>query len=374
MRKVRFGIIGVGVMGMKHLGFFQSGAVENGEVVALADIDAAKLKAAQAAYPETAFELYDSADALIAAETVDAVIVSTPHYFHPPIAIKALEADLHVLTEKPAGVYTKQVKEVNAVAATSRGLYTVMYNQRTNCLYRKMREMIADGNIGELKRVNMVATDWYRPQSYYNSSDWRATWKGEGGGVLFNQAVHQLDLMQWILAQTPARVRAHCHFGKWHDIETEDDVTAYFEFSGGATGTFVTSTADVPGINRLEVLGTLGRLAVDGGKLLYTANAVDERGFCYDTDKTHGKIETTTIEVPTDGADAEHEGILNNFANAILGIEPLYVDGQEGLYAVEMMNAFLMSEWLDRPIDLPIDDDLYLELLNKHIEESERNK
>ena len=257
---------------------------------------------------------------------------------------------------------------MNAVAAKSDKLFSVMFNQRTNCVYRKMRELVQNGTLGEIKRVNWIITDWYRPQSYYDSGSWRATWKEEGGGVLFNQSPHQLDLLQWILGMMPESVRSFCHFGKWHDIELEDDVTVYMEFPNGATGVFVTSTADAPGTNRFEILGDKGKLVCEKNQLKLTLNEIGEREFNATFRESHGEPkhgEETIVE--TDGKNPQHAGILSNFANAVLGIEPLFADGKEGLNGVELMDSMLLSTWLDQKITLPIDDDLYLSELNKRI-------
>ena len=262
MDKVKFGIIGMGNMGTGHLGYFRAGKIKNGEVTAVADINPAKLEAVKEKLP-AGCACYASGDELIDRADVDAVIIAVPHYGHPPLAIRALEKGLNVICEKPAGVYTKQVKEMNAVAEKSKGLFTMMYNQRTNPLYIRMRELVAGGELGQVRRVNWIITNWFRTQFYYDSGAWRATWKGEGGGVLMNQCPHQLDLLQWICGMMPVRVRAFCHFGKWHNIETEDDVTAYLEFPNGATGAFVTTTADAPGTNRLEILCSRGKVVCE---------------------------------------------------------------------------------------------------------------
>ena len=374
MEQVRYGIIGVGNMGSSHLKNFMDGDVENAVVVALADLNQEKLNRRVLQYKDASFELYASGEELIEKANVDAVIVATPHYSHPQLSIAALKKGISVICEKPAGVYTKQVKEMNEVAKNSSALFTMMFNQRTNCVYRKMREIILSGGIGQIKRVNWIITDWYRTQSYYDSGDWRATWSGEGGGVLFNQCPHQLDLVQWVVGMSPKKVHAHCHFGKWHDIEVEDDVTAYFEYENGATGVFITSTADAPGTNRFEVCGSLGKIVCENYKLTYIKNDTDEREFCF-TEKTgFAKPKTEVIEVETDGKNPQHVGILRNFTNAILGKEELFVKGEEGLMGVELMDACMLSGWLERAVELPIDDELYLSELNKRRATSKRKE
>lgn len=367
MEKVRFGIVGVGNMGRGHAKSFLGGKVENGVLTAVCDINPERLDAIRRLDGGAELAVFTDYHALFASGLVDAVIVAVPHYFHPQISMDALAAGLHVVCEKPEGVYTKQAKELNEAAGRSDKLFTIMFNQRTNCLYRKMRELVQNGELGEIKRVNWIITTWYRPQSYYDSGDWRATWRGEGGGVLFNQCPHQLDLLQWVTGMMPARIRSFCHFGKWHDIEVEDDVTAYLEYPNGATGVFIASTGDTPGTNRFELLGNNGKLVCENDQLTFTRLGTPEREFNATYRGGFGEPEKTIIPVETDGKNPQHAGILNNFANAILGLEPLFVDGREGIHGVELMDAMLLSTWKDRTVTLPLNDDEYWEELQKHI-------
>jgi len=367
MEKVRFGIIGVGNMGSGHSKNLLAGKVENGVLAAVCDLKDSKLEAIKALEGAENVATFHDYKEMLNSGLVDVVIVAVPHYFHPPMVIDALNAGVNVISEKPAGVYTKQVKEMNEVAKKSDKLFGMMFNQRTNCLYRKMREMVQNGEIGEIKRVNWIITTWYRTQDYYDSGDWRATWKGEGGGVLFNQCPHQLDLLQWTVGMMPTKMRAFCHFGKWHDIEVEDDVTAYMEFPNGATGVFVTTTGDAPGTNRFEITGTKGRLVCEGGKLIFDKLEVDEREHCMTAKGFAAPKCERGIEVETDGKNDQHVGIMNNFANAILGLEPQFVQGVEGINGVQLMDSMMLSTWLDKTVTLPIDDDLYLAELNKRI-------
>lgn len=364
MDKVKFGIIGVGNMGFTHLGFFQNGKVHNGVVTAIADVNPEKLEAAKKELSGT-YVCFASGEELIDKADVDAVIIAVPHYSHPPLSIRALKKGLNVVCEKPAGAYTGQVKELNAVAARSKGLFTMMYNQRTNPLYIKMRELVAGGEIGDIRRVNWIITNWFRTQFYYDSGSWRATWKGEGGGVLMNQCPHQLDLLQWICGMMPEKVRAFCHFGKWHDIETEDDVTAYFEFPNGATGAFITSTGDAPGTNRFEILGSRGKVVCEKDELTVCRLNGDLQEFLSSAQDGFATPAYTTEVIRQSGEVPQHVGILNNFANAVLGLEPLYVDGREGIKCVELINSMLLSAWQNRTVSIPVNDDEYFDELQK---------
>jgi len=373
MDKVRFGIIGVGNMGKSHARKFLKNDVENAVLAAVCDKKQERLDAIRALDGGDAVVPFTDYRQLLSSGLVDAVIVATPHYYHPQMVMDALAAGLHVICEKPAGVYTKQVKEMNAAAQKSDRLFTMMFNQRTNCVYRKIREMVTGGELGEIRRINWIITDWYRSQSYYDSGDWRATWKGEGGGVLMNQCPHQLDLLQWVTDMMPTKIHAFCHYGKWHDIEVEDDVTAYLEYENGATGVFITTTGDAPGTNRLELTGNNGKLVCENGKLTFWKLETPEREFNATYKGGFGSPGVQVTEVETDGENLQHVGILRNFTNAILGREPLFVDGTEGLRGVEIMDAMLLSGFLGEAVSLPVDDEVYLAELNKR-RESGREK
>ena len=372
MDKVRFGMLGCGNIGTTHAKIFMKNQVENGVLTAVCDVNPAKIEKIKEIPGMENVATFTDYREMFASGLIDVAIIGVPHYFHPKFTIEALRAGLHVISEKPAGVYTKQVKTMINEAKKHDKLFGMMFNQRTNCVYRKMREMIQNGEIGNIKRINWIITDWYRTQYYYDSGDWRATWSGEGGGVLFNQCPHQLDLLQWVAGMMPSRVHSHCHFGKWHDIEVEDDVTVYLEYENGATGSFVTTTADAPGTYRLETTGDLGTLICEKHTLTFKKLEENERDFCKNATEGFAKPKYTTTEVETDGKNPQHSGIFNNFANAVLGIEPLFVSGEEGLNGVEIMDAMLLSTWLDKPVELPFDDELYIDILKEKIKSSRR--
>ena len=367
MDKVRLGIIGVGNMGSSHIKNALKGLMPEIEITAVADIKPDRLEWAKEQLPEV--KTFDSASALMDSGEVDAILIATPHYDHPVLAIEGLEKGLHVMSEKPAGVFTKKVREMNAVADKSDKIFGIMFNQRTNCLYRKAHELVHSGKYGEMKRVTWIITDWYRTQAYYNSGGWRATWSGEGGGVLLNQCPHQLDLWQWICGM-PEKITAVCHEGKWHNIEVEDDVMIYAEYANGATGTFITTTGDYPGTNRLEITLDRAKLICENGVLTvfeldqatsdYTANAED--GF--------GSIQYKTYEAELDGNNVQHPEVMNKFAGAILRGEPLTASGQEGINGLMISNAAFLSSWLGKTVSLPIDEDLFYNMLQEKINNS----
>ena len=372
MEKVRLGIIGFGNMGTTHAKNVTSDNCPDIVLTAIADKKEARLEAAKEAYGDIA--CFKSAEEMFDSGKIDACIVAVPHYDHTSLAIAAIKKGIHVMVEKPAGVYTKQVEEMNAVAdANPDVVFGMMFNQRTNCLYRKMRELVQSGEYGEIRRTSWIITNWYRSQAYYDSGDWRATWAGEGGGVLLNQSPHQLDLWQWICGM-PVKIHAKMKYGKWHNIEVEDDVTAYVEYANGATGTFITTTGDACGTNRFEVQMDKAKLVVEDGKLRVWEFEMTEQEFSKTNERPFANFPFKEIQVETDGLNEQHIGVMNAFANKILGKGELVAKGQEGINGLTISNAMHLSDFLDKEINLPIDDDLFEKELMKRVKNSNKVK
>jgi predicted dehydrogenase len=363
MDKVRLGIIGIGNMGSAHSLNLVDGKVPEMELTAVCDVKDTRRQWCKDNLPDTV-RIYENATEMMKSGLIDAVLVATLHYDHPRLVMEAFENGLHAISEKPAGVYTKQVREMNEASRNYDLVFAMMFNQRTNHVYRKMHELVQSGKYGQIKRVNWIITDWYRTQAYYNSGGWRATWEGEGGGVLLNQCPHNLDLMQWICGM-PTMVHSHCHEGKWHDIEVEDDVTTYMEYANGATGVFVTTTGDAPGTNRFEVTLEKAKLVCEEDKLTVYELEVNEREYCFTATEGFTKPVGKQIEVETDGLNPQHVGVLNAFAGKVLHNTPLIADGVEGINGLMLSNAMHLSAWLGKALTLPIDEDLFLEELNK---------
>lgn len=374
---VRLGIIGLGAQGGFYARAIADGKVEGMVLGAIADDDPQKKDRAAEISPDTPF--FADALALMDSGQVDAVVTTVPHYLHPQLAVDALERGLHVMVEKPAGVHTGQVERMNAAAEAHPELqFAVMFNQRNNPLYRRIKEIVDSGEIGSIIRSNWIITTWWRPQGYYDQSAWRATWGGEGGGVLVNQAPHQLDLWQWICG-VPKTVMAKVSFGFRRDIATEDEVTVLTDYGDGATGVFVTATHDLVGTDRLEIQGDSGKIVVDGSKTAtVTRYAKPEReisaglGIEDGMRAFRGEIDvkdfytTETIEFGSQWG-GQHVGVLANFAAAIESGEPLIAPGADGIMGVRLANAIHLSSWLGREVPIDFDQAEYLQLLNDRI-------
>ena len=299
---------------------------------------------------------------MYASGLIDAVLIATPHRLHVTQAVEAFGAGLHVLLEKPTGVSTQEVRLLNAEADRSGRAFGAMFNQRTNPAYRKMKRLIASGELGEIRRTSVIITDWLRAQSYYDSCAWRATWAADGGGVLLNQAPHNLDLWQWICGM-PVRVHAFCGFGRWHDIEVEDDVTAYVEYANGATGTFITCTGEAPGTNRFEVSLTGGQLVYENDRLTLAKPDVPVDRFIREYEGGYGKPGVSVTDITPNEPYTMHAGVIRAFVDHILTGAPMIADGREGLNSLMLANAMLLSTWEHATIDLPFDDARYADRL-----------
>lgn len=373
MSLIRVAVIGIGNMGAAHARTLLAGDVPGAELVAVCDVRK-EMESWVASHFPASVSYWQNAEQMMASGTIDAVIIATPHYDHPEQAIQAFQHGLHVMIEKPAGVYTKQVRKMNEAAAASGKVFSMMYNQRTNPLYIKLRDLIASGELGEVRRTNWIITNWYRSQSYYDSGGWRATWAGEGGGVLINQDPHQLDLWQWTIGMMPVRMRAFCSFGKYRDIEVEDDVTAYVEYANGATGVFVTTTGEAPGTNRFEVNGDRGKIVIEDGQLTFWRLRESEPEFNKRFTGGFGQPECWKCEVPITGTESGHPGLIRNWIDAIRTGATLIAPGEEGIHGLTLSNAMLLSTWTDNWVELPIDEELFYEHLQERIASSNTKK
>lgn len=365
MSSVRLGIVGIGNMGSVHATQVLDGSVKRCELSAVCDLNPSKMTS----YAEKIRKFTDSRE-MIRSGTIDAILIATPHYSHTTIGVDALENGLHVLVEKPISVHKNDCEKLIAAhKKNKKAVFAAMFNLRTVPLYKKIKKLVASGELGRIQRVSWTVTDWFRPESYYASGEWRATWAGEGGGVLLNQCPHNLDLIQWICGM-PSKITAFCNIGKHHKIEVEDEVTAYLEYPDGAVGTFTTTTGEAPGVNRLEIAGDNGLLVSEDDKLRFRRNETPTRKF-NDTEKSmFGKSSTWHCEIPLSGTAGQHKEIKQNFVNVILDGGDLIAPAEEGIKSVELANAMIYSSMLRETVDLPLNGNAYEKLLKKLIKGS----
>jgi len=365
LRMVRLGIVGLGNMGSGHVANMHK--IKRCKLTAVCDVDTGKL----AKYPD--FKQFEDSGEMIRSGEIDAVLIATPHYFHTTIGIDAFQNGLHVLSEKPISVHKADAQRMIDAYTDKSKVFAAMFNQRTDPHYQRIRKIVQSGELGEIARTSWIITDWFRSEVYYASGGWRATWRGEGGGVLLNQCPHNLDLFQWICGM-PSKVRAHCGFGKHHDIEVEDAVTAYLEYPNGATGIFVTTTGEAPGTNRLEIVGDRGKLVYENGKILVTRTEASVKETLVNTPDSFPSMPTWNCEVPVNGYGGQHIEVINNFVDAILDGKELIAPGVEGIRSVELANAMLYSAWTDSTVSVPLDASAYEAALLEKIATSRYEK
>ena len=363
MESVRLGLVGLGNMGRAHKANILAGKVKGLQLVAVCDL-APALQGV-----EDSLAKFTDAGAMIASGEIDAIHIAAPHPLHCEIGCEALKSGLHVMMEKPLAVHKAECEQLIDAYRDKSKVFAAMFNQRTDPLYRKLKDLIDSGELGEIRRVQWNVTDWFRTQEYYASGGWRATWKGEGGGVLLNQCPHNLDLFQWMFGM-PGEVHGFCNFGRYHQIEVEDDVSAYFRYPDGSNALFVTSTGEAPGVNRLEVVGERGLLTVEGGKIRFRRNRIPMSRFSDETLSSFGQPEVWDTTVPVHGTAGQHIEILQNFTNAILLGAELISPAVEGIHSVELANAVLYSAWTHETVKLPLDSAAYASLLQQRISQS----
>jgi predicted dehydrogenase len=365
MENVRFGVVGLGNMGLYHVETFST--LKGGSLEAICDAMPANLERAGAKTPAKRFSQYQD---MLGSGLIDAVLIATPHFLHPEIALAAFEKDIHVLCEKPLAVTVGQGRSVVEAAGRKPKLkFGLMFQMRTTALYRKIRELISEGELGEISRITWIVTDWFRTWTYFASGGWRATWAGEGGGVLINQCPHNLDLIQWLTGLTPSRITAVGFVGKTHPIEVEDEVSAILEYPNGAIGHFITSTGEAPGTNRLEICGDRGKIVAEKGKILFSRTRKSVKEVREKSKEAFAVMEAWEIDVPVGASEAEgHKVVTQNFVNAVLKDEPLIAPGVDGLKELELGNAIAMAALTRKPVELPLDSaeyDRFLEEMKK---------
>ena len=371
MKLVRLGVVGLGNIGKFHTGYLLENKISRCQLAAVSDAFAPSLEPFKG---RPHLKTFASCDDMIRSGEIDAIVIGTPHYLHTTIGIEALKRGLHVMVEKPISAHKADAERLIAVAQQHpKQVFAGMFQMRVEPRWQKIRKIIQSGELGPLVRVNWIITDWFRTEAYYASGGWRATWKGEGGGVLLNQCLHQLDMLQWLCGM-PARVRGFCQLGRFHDIEVEDNITTYMEWANGATGSFVSSTGESPGTNRLELIGTRGKIVVEGSKIVFTRNDVDMIEFSKTAKSGFAKPEVWNIEIPFENPANLHAVLMQNFVDSILDGTPLIAPGADGMGSVELANVLLYSSLSNQTIELPMDSAAWAKKLNQLIAESRHEK
>lgn len=356
---VKIGIVGLGPIGSMHADNLMAGKIPN----AVLHCACEQKPVDESNYPNV--KIFKDIDDMLANGGMDAVVISTPSFTHYPLGVKSLEAGCHTLVEKPVALCTADAEALVNAAKNAGKLCAVMLNQRTTPMYARVKELVASGELGEINRVDWTMTNWYRPDIYFTSSPWRGTWKGEAGGALLNQSIHNIDIFAWVFGM-PKKVRAWCKFGKYHSVEVEDEVCCRMELANGANATFATSTGEYPGLNRLTIAADKGFVVAENDALkIVRYKDGSLKNYTTQTKYMFGVPETDETVETFKSKGEQHVGVLKNFVNAILGNGKLDYAAQEGAMSLEMANLMLLSAWTDSEVASPIDSAKYKKLLDE---------
>jgi predicted dehydrogenase len=370
MKQVRLGIVGLGNIGRYHADYLLNKKVSRCELTAVSDAYAPSLEP----FKSKPVKTFERSEDMIRSGEIDAIVIATPHYLHTTIGIDALKSGLHVMVEKPISAHKADAERLIAAHKQHpKQIFAGMFQLRVEPRYLKIRKLLQNGDLGQFVRLHWIITDWFRAEAYYASGGWRATWKGEGGGVLLNQCLHQLDILQWLCGM-PARVRGFCQLGRFHNIEVEDDVTCYLEWANGATGVFLSSTGEAPGTNRFELIGTRGKVVLENNRLAFIRNETDMIEFSQTSKSGFAKPEVWQVEIPFENAQNPHAILMQNFTDAILDGTPLIAPGTDGMGSVELANVLLYSSLMNQTIELPMDSAAWEKKLQQLIAESKQEK
>jgi len=367
MKKVRFGVIGLGNMGMLHCRFIQAAGSRSFCVTAGCDCDPRRKRIAKDCgihFFSDAQEMYDSG-------LIDAVIITTPHYWHPPLTFRAARRGIHVLCEKPLASSVGQARAMIAECRKRKVALGAMLQQRCRPAMVKMKQLVDQGAIGDIFRVQMICSSWFRTQRYYDSGAWRGTWDGEGGGVLINQAPHSLDLFQWVGLGLPKTIVANVATRE-HKMECEDTANVICDYGSGRVGYIYASTAEEPGMEQLMLIGDKGTLTAEGGsKLTIGRLRVPISKHVYASRKASAggaEQKLTVSQVKVSARKSGHIDVIRAFANHILKGTPMVATGAESLIELEISNAAYLSGYNNsRSIKLPVDAKAMERLLDRLI-------
>lgn len=361
-------VVGVGRMGSVHAENLYKGRVKGARLAGIQDVSAEALERFTAKYPVPAFT---DLNECVEETKPDGAVIATPHYFHVPIANSLLERGIAVLTEKPEAAEIKEALRLNETAAAHPDtLFGIMYNQRTSPVYMKAKELVSSGALGKLKRVSMTITDWYRSQNYYDMGGWRASWSGEGGGVMINQCVHQLDILQWLVG-TPLSIEAHADTAG-RNITVENEMYCYMEYPDGLKGTFTASAHELKGTNVLEISGDKGKIVAGKYSMKYYSFEPSECEVNRTAKKGYGSAKVRKKRyfyglkrLIADAIYGQQLNVLRAFAAALNGTGELVAAGEEGARALEFINAAYISAYTGEKVTFPVDPYRYSRTLSE---------
>lgn len=364
---IRIGIAGIGFIAEEYIKLFTQGQIQGAEIRALSSRNYSHMEEIRAKYRLDA-ALFTDYDAMLSSGKIDMVMICTPHYFHPGMAVKAIEQGIHTMIEKPVGVYPEELDELaKCVKSHPETLSGVLYCRRTNPVFAKIKQLLADGTLGKLKRVTWIVTDMYRTQAYFDIAGWRGTYSGEGGGLLMNQVSHHIDLLVW-LCGLPEAMQANCYTARERNIEVENEVSITMEYPGNAVGQFIASTRECPGSNRLELSGSRGQIILDNEKdLTLRILETDETQFNATTNIPFAFIpyKEEVFHFDMMYNPVLQAKIVNNFIASLTDGTPVTCPVEEAVRSQQFIQGAYLSSWQDKKLTLPVDGSAFTAELKK---------
>ncbi|MAQ10247.1 MAG: oxidoreductase [Gammaproteobacteria bacterium] len=354
---VRVGVVGTGNIGSQHILLLQSGKIKGAQLAATASRSASSLQTDVPHFKDYR-EMFSHAD-------INAVLIATPTMSHVEIAQAAIQCGLPIMMEKPLAMSVGQAEKLLALVPDHLQ-FAIMLSQRFDPAYARLKQLLMNNAIGNLQRIGWTMTKWYRPDIYYKVSRWRGTWPGEGGGLLINQCIHNLDVLQWLVG-LPDSITAKVGFGKHHDIDVEDEVSAIMTFDNGAIGTLTASSGEAPGVNRLEIVGDRGSLILEHGVIDVLRADENVRTHCRTTHEMFGMpvFDREVIEITEESN--QHAAVLQNFVDSLEIGSELLTPTEQGLGSLQLANGILLSAWNNETVTVPIDTNQYEARLQEKI-------
>ena len=369
---MKLGIAGIGVIGESYLKLFKEGRIKEGEVAAVASRNTQRVEKILEKLNLQEVRVYGSLKEMLEKESLSGVIITTPHKLHVSMMKEALQMGVSVLTDKPLSSTRKEAEEMAVFAKDYPDLVKgVLFNKRANPIHKEIKKIIESGELGILRRALYEVTDYYRSHRYYEESGWRGTYEEEGGGVLMNQAVHQMDLLTWF-TDLPKEVMAFLKEGSHRPMTTENDAYLHLFYEGGGVGHFITSTHESPGVHRLELSFDQGQILMENEKTLKITKLQEpEEDFSRKTETLFAHV-PGTLEVkefePLEDKE-EHVRTIENFIRAIEGKEKIQSSLEEAVKSITLVNAAYLSHFTGKKGAMDFSLEEYDRELHRKIQE-----
>lgn len=367
MEKIRMAVIGIGIMGKKYAKMIREGMISGMRLGAVCCRSQENIQWAKAQLGEEIPVFENTKQLFESSDLFDACLIVTPHKLHPEMIMQALDAGKHVFCDKPIGISMKQCQGIREKLDQSGLVFAMMFHQRMYPKYERIHTLLENGTLGQIRRIMVENSRYYRTWYYHKSGSWRSSWKGEGGGALLNQGQHLLDIWQWLFGM-PDSLYAMIPYGKYNDFSVDDEATILMKYPDKKTAVLILTTGEGTWTERMEIAGSKGTLILEDNHLtlhLYDQDLDDYKKTAACSSREEFKEKVLEEVFPED--QEPYEEMLTDFAQAVLKKRPVRVNGLEGLNSLELTNAAYLSAWTGETVALPLDAERYERELEKRI-------